>query len=292
MAKLTADEQAVLQGVHDLQLVGRSRPPSPKKKRKGRQPKRELSWPCLPPLSYDPVPRPAIVGELYMEGLGPDRVEQILRRLEAIGAITYGIETFLNLGEHVRPDGRVVKIDLGEDRFPLDCKTEQFRGKSCGTYYAVSVDEKVVYRQAVGWPLRLRHRIGKIRMNDMRIEHFEITPKGVDLLDDEALPAPSHGREAHDTPKPHWNKDRRELSYQGQVVKVFRGPAECQVAILATFEDDGWPGKIDDPIPPKRRMDSGQRLRSAIRALNRAQTTIRFSANGTGAALIWRAAKP
>jgi hypothetical protein len=89
--------------------------------------------------------------------------------------------------------------------------------------------------------------------------------------------------------KPHWNEARRELTLNGTVVKRFRVPADNQEIILATFEEDGWPDHIDDPLPVKGDINPRTRLHDAINKLNGCQThrLIRFAGNGTGTGVSW-----
>ncbi len=47
---------------------------------------------------------------------------------------------------------------------------------------------------------------------------------------------------------PHWDGELRVLMIHGLVVKRFRTPASSQELILATFQEDGWPLRIDDPL--------------------------------------------
>jgi hypothetical protein len=81
---------------------------------------------------------------------------------------------------------------------------------------------------------------------------------------------------------PHWDEQRRQLMYDGVVVKEFRHPAGNQELILAVFEEEGWPPRIDDPLPPADEMDPTTRVRDTIRRLNRGQrhTRLRFRADG------------
>ncbi len=68
--------------------------------------------------------------------------------------------------------------------------------------------------------------------------------------------------------KPCWNSRRRELCLGAQVVKRFRVPAQIQELILGAFQEDGWPGHIDDPLPRSGAIDPHTRLHHAIHRLN------------------------
>jgi len=89
--------------------------------------------------------------------------------------------------------------------------------------------------------------------------------------------------------KPHWLIDLRELRYLGQLVKRFRVPAPNQEVVLATFEEDGWPPHIDDPLPQQVEIDPGRRLHDTVNSLNRNQRhpLLRFGADGTASGIYW-----
>ena len=70
---------------------------------------------------------------------------------------------------------------------------------------------------------------------------------------------------------PKWDRDRHELRVGDRIVKRFKRPAVNQETILATFEDDGWPSRIDDPLPTLAEQDPKQRLHDTIKCLNRSQ---------------------
>jgi len=90
----------------------------------------------------------------------------------------------------------------------------------------------------------------------------------------------------NETSKPTWNRDRGELSLDGDVIKRVRSVtvAKNVTRILDTFEDDGWPDRIDDPLDPS---NSQMRLHEAIKRLNDNLTGIKFRADGTGQGIVW-----
>ena len=96
-----------------------------------------------------------------------------------------------------------------------------------------------------------------------------------------------------DSSFPVWNSDRRELRLENILIKRFRWPAANQEMILATFHEDGWPGRIDDPLPPSGELDPKRRLHDTIKSLNRNHTCelIRFRGDGTGQGVIWELAE-
>jgi len=90
---------------------------------------------------------------------------------------------------------------------------------------------------------------------------------------------------------PIWDRERQELRLGGILVKQFKVPAPNQEIILSTFQDDGWPPRIDDPLPPQHNQDSKRRLHDTINALNRnqKQSLLRFLGDGSGEGIRWQA---
>lgn len=88
---------------------------------------------------------------------------------------------------------------------------------------------------------------------------------------------------------PTWDPERRELRVNAMTVKRFKWKASNQEPILAAFEEDGWPHRIDDPLPPHSEQDSKRRLSDTIKCLNRKQINrlIRFRGDGTGEGVTW-----
>lgn len=88
---------------------------------------------------------------------------------------------------------------------------------------------------------------------------------------------------------PSWDRDRQELRLGDVVVKQFKVPAPNQERILATFEEEGWPVRIDDPLPPANDQDPKARLHDTIVSLNRNQKRplLRFYGDGTGQGVRW-----
>ncbi len=88
---------------------------------------------------------------------------------------------------------------------------------------------------------------------------------------------------------PSWDPERRVLRVNGTIVKQFKWTAENQEAILCVFEEEGWPPRIDDPLPPHVEQDSKRRLSDTIKCLNRKQSNpiLHFRGDGTGEGIIW-----
>lgn len=94
--------------------------------------------------------------------------------------------------------------------------------------------------------------------------------------------------------RPRWDAARRELWFHDRLVKRFPLPAANQTAILDAFETDGWPPRIDDPLPGDPAIDAMTRLHDTIKALNRNQKEIclRFRGDGSGEGVLWEPYRP
>ncbi len=82
----------------------------------------------------------------------------------------------------------------------------------------------------------------------------------------------------------------REALFLGQrLVKRFRVPAANQERVLNAFEEEGWPDRILDPLPPLGDQDPKRRLSDTIRALshNQVEPLLRFHGDGTGQGVLW-----
>ena len=98
-----------------------------------------------------------------------------------------------------------------------------------------------------------------------------------------------NGSAVHSAPVPTWDRDRQELRWAGQLIKQFKVPAANQETILAAFEEEQWPPRVDDPLPPHPAQDSKRRLHDTINSLNRNQknSLIRFLGDGSGQGIRW-----
>ena len=73
--------------------------------------------------------------------------------------------------------------------------------------------------------------------------------------------------------------DRRELRFGDRTLKKYPAQrAPNQTAILAAFEEEGWPSRIDDPLTG-RCKDPKKRLGDAVYALKEAQDVIIFGSS-------------
>ncbi len=88
---------------------------------------------------------------------------------------------------------------------------------------------------------------------------------------------------------PAWDSDRRQLRVGSHIVKEFKVPAMNQEIVLAVFEEEGWPPRIDDPLPWKSDIDPQRRLHDTINSLNRRQRQrlVHFSADGLAQGIRW-----
>jgi hypothetical protein len=95
-------------------------------------------------------------------------------------------------------------------------------------------------------------------------------------------------------PRPKWDRDRQELRLGAKIVKQFKVPAVNQEAILAAFEEESWPPRIDDPLPPHGELSPKRRLQETIKSLNRNQKRVllRFLGDGSGQGVRWEIASP
>jgi hypothetical protein len=102
-------------------------------------------------------------------------------------------------------------------------------------------------------------------------------------------PTPADGHGTLERLVPKWDSDRRQLRVDATIVKEFKVPATNQVIILAVFEEENWPPKIDDPLPQKSDIDPQRRLHDTINSLNRRQRhrLLHFGADGLGRGIRW-----
>jgi hypothetical protein len=91
----------------------------------------------------------------------------------------------------------------------------------------------------------------------------------------------------------HWDSEARALHVNGEMVKRFKWQAANQETVLNAFQEEGWPDRIDDPLPPQPEQDPKRRLSDTIKCLNRKQTKhlIHFRGDGTGEGVFWELVK-
>lgn len=102
-------------------------------------------------------------------------------------------------------------------------------------------------------------------------------------------PSPKLSRAPDPPPRPGWDRDRHELRVGDIVVKAFKLPSPNQETVLSVFEEEGWPVRIDDPLPPQPELCAKRRLHDTIKALNRNQKNrlVHFLGDGTGEGVRW-----
>jgi hypothetical protein len=90
--------------------------------------------------------------------------------------------------------------------------------------------------------------------------------------------------------KPRWDTDDGTLYFGRRIVKRFKRPSPNQAIILATFEEENWPQRIDDPLPPAKDIDPRRRLHDTIKWLNRNVECrlLCFSGDGSGEGVRWQ----
>lgn len=109
----------------------------------------------------------------------------------------------------------------------------------------------------------------------------------------ELAPAKRNGRHSRnvrqEVVKPRWDADTRRLCLGDSLVKQFKCPAENQERIIVAFDEEGWPPRIDDPLPPVAEVNPKKRLHDTINAFNRNQIEplIRLKGDGTGEGILW-----
>jgi hypothetical protein len=86
-----------------------------------------------------------------------------------------------------------------------------------------------------------------------------------------------------------WDAVRRELRWQEKVVKHFRRCAPNQELLLESFQEQGWPERIDDPLPRDGNTIAEDRLRETVKSLNRGITRggLRFRVEVGGRGVRW-----
>ena len=90
-------------------------------------------------------------------------------------------------------------------------------------------------------------------------------------------------------PTPRWDSQTHTFYVGEQIVKQYKVPSSNQEAILAAFHEEGWPRRVDDPLPPQAGQDAKYRLHYTIHRLNhhQRQNLIRFFGDGTGQGVYW-----
>ena len=87
-----------------------------------------------------------------------------------------------------------------------------------------------------------------------------------------------------DAPKTAWDRIKGELSFDGETVRTIRciGIAKNVVLVLDTFQELGWPDRVDSPLSP-----NSQKHHATIDSLNNGLSRLRFKSDGEGKGFIW-----
>lgn len=90
--------------------------------------------------------------------------------------------------------------------------------------------------------------------------------------------------------RPTWDRDARELRFEGRVVRRLRSlkVARNAVAILDAFEASGWQAQVPNPLDT---AIAPERLHDAVYSLNKGLAGIAFHVEGDGARISWRRAR-
>jgi len=88
---------------------------------------------------------------------------------------------------------------------------------------------------------------------------------------------------------PFYDKAAREFWGRKLLIKRFRQKGRDQETILAAFEEQEWPPRIDDPLPGRNGLNRQRHLRDTTDNLNRNQQhrLIKFMGDGTGQGVLW-----
>lgn len=118
---------------------------------------------------------------------------------------------------------------------------------------------------------------------------FVLTGQGLAEVFRPAAPLAAEEPAARQGQAPRWDGRERQLWWGDAVVKEFRVPAANQERVLAALQEEGWPSRIDDPLPPVTCIDPKVRLHDTIKALNRHHRLriLRFSGDGCGRGILW-----
>ena len=82
--------------------------------------------------------------------------------------------------------------------------------------------------------------------------------------------------------KPRWDAVFRVLTWNNKTVGAYDRLAPNQAMILSSFEEEGWPNRIDDPL---KRGKLRQTLKDLQKKFKNAPIT--FRADGTGEGILW-----
>jgi len=118
------------------------------------------------------------------------------------------------------------------------------------------------------------------RIRALAIDPFEASATTVGCLLEEWKAKQSPAGEV--TKKPEWDKHKQELRIGGSVAKQYTNPAKNEALVLAAFEEQGWPERVDSPFA----ANDFQLLYGTLGELNKIPG-IRFYGDGYGG-ICWK----
>jgi hypothetical protein len=86
-------------------------------------------------------------------------------------------------------------------------------------------------------------------------------------------------------PIPCWDPESGVLSFNGRTIRRFSPRATNARPVLSAFQEQGWPVRIDDPLP---RGGNSRRLRETVRTLNGKTEAIKFFSDGKSSGFRWQ----
>ena len=84
---------------------------------------------------------------------------------------------------------------------------------------------------------------------------------------------------------PVWDRETGKLTFNGRLCKQILNLAHAKnvCTLLNVFQEEGWPTRIDDPLPGAL----AKRLGDTIASLNKKLVGLRFFRDGTGKGIRW-----
>ena len=120
---------------------------------------------------------------------------------------------------------------------------------------------------------------------ELQIERGELEGRLEERIRQALVNYDNHTNNPGAGPRPRWDGENFRLKMGEQVARTLKPSATNCIAILAEFEEEGWPERINDPLPLGR---DPERLSNTLRTLNKGAVGIRFSAGGDGESITWR----
>jgi hypothetical protein len=196
-----------------------------------------------------------------------------------------GLLLLREAGESARKDGCDIwqfAVEIGR-LHAAGLSNTDLRHLICEGYLAHALE----HTSALG-PRRVFRRLRNLALPQRTC--FVLTRKGLALASLSQRASVPGGRQRDAMAAvPRWIGDLRQLWWRDRVVKEFRVPAANQQTVLEALEEEGWPTRIDDPLPPTPGIDPKHRLHDTIKALNRhhRHRILRFHGDGGGRGIVW-----